>query len=306
MGQYAKRPRHKNLDNITRDEAKLIRKLRNNNISATEADAAIKSGSSGHKPYAPRKVEIGDKKFSYLYFSDPHFGHEEFKPEIFDKMLKLTKEYKPDFAVNAGDTLEGMSGRPGHIYELSHIGFQQQSKYAVDYLKEVPVKIFAIDGNHDEWYQKKNNGGILVGEELGYRLNNWEYLGQMEGNLNVDGIDIQLYHGADGTSYADSYKLQKLIESYSGSMKPHIVHSGHYHKHLAMHRRNIFGVESGTLMGQSRYMRGKKIPAHMGFGFVTVYHDGKGSLDRVVHEFVPHYEKGKRRNYTQVNLPKKK
>jgi len=37
-------------------------------------------------------------------------------------------------------------------------------------------------------------------------------------------------------------------------------------------------------------MRGKKIPAHIGFGVVDVYVDQHGGIDRLRHEFVPYYE----------------
>jgi len=89
---------------------------------------------------------------------------------------------------------------------------------------------------------------------------------------------------------ATSYKLQKLIESFSVGVKPHIVLSGHYHKALYMFSRGVHGLECGTLCGQTAWMRGKKIPAHMGFGFCRVYYNRRG-VERFLHEFVPWYEK---------------
>lgn len=265
---------------------KLLKKY---NIGLSDLESILKSGKK--KPENNKKsIDVGSKKFYYAYFSDAHIGSNAFKPEVYDKMLKLINMYHPDFVLNIGDTLEGMSGRDGHVYELTHIGFNQQFNYAVDLLNRIKLPIFGIDGNHDAWYEGKNNQGVIVGEELQKNITNYNHIGQMEGNLNVDGVNIKLFHANDGTAYAASYKLQKLIESFSGGEKPEIVHSGHYHKSLYMFTRNVHGIESGTLCGQSKFMRGKKIPAHTGFGFVKVWHNGDGEVRRFNHEFVPFYE----------------
>jgi DNA polymerase II small subunit/DNA polymerase delta subunit B len=267
---------------------KLETLMEKHQLTPSELELIIKNSKKYINNEETKKLNIGSKKFYYAYFSDSHIGHKEFKPQVYEQMLRLITKYKPDFVFNMGDTLEGMSNRPGHIYELSHIGFSQQFNYAKELLSQIEIPIYGIDGNHDGWYEQKSNIGIIVGEELQRTIPNYNNLGQMEGDLNIDGIQIKLFHGNDGSAYATSYKLQKLIESFSGGEKPQIVHSGHYHKSLYMFLRNVHGLESGTLCGQSKFMRGKKLQAHVGFGFIKVYHDGK-SITRFNHEFVPYY-----------------
>lgn len=236
------------------------------------------------------QIPISGNSFTFGYFSDPHIGHKKFRTDLFDYMTRFFQREKPDFILNPGDHLEGMSGRPGHVYELSHIGFAQQFAYLKELyalLDEFPH--YGIDGNHDQWYYKKGDGGVIVGEELEKALKNYHHIGQDEGDLEVSGVKIKLYHGGDGTAYATSYKLQKLIESFTGGEKPNIVLSGHYHKALYMFSRGVHGFECGTLCGQTRWMRGKKIPAHMGFGLIRVVFNDKG-VERLQHEFVPWYE----------------
>jgi predicted phosphodiesterase len=183
-----------------------------------------------------------------------------------------------------------MSGRPGHVYELNQIGFEQQFKYAVQLYGELDnFDHYGIDGNHDQWFYKKNDNGTVVGAELQRSLKRYHNLGQDEGDLNISGLRIKLYHAGDGTAYATSYKLQKLIERFGGGDKPNIVLSGHYHKALYMFSRGVHGFECGTLCGQTSFMRGKKIPAHMGFGLVKVTYNKRG-VERLSHEFVPWYE----------------
>lgn len=599
----------KELSDKDKQAQQILRMMDKNNLSKSELENIIKS-SKKKESNTSHSIDVGSKKFSYAYFSDSHIGCNSFKPEVFDKMIRLINMYKPDFVLNAGDNLEGMSNRPGHVYELTHIGFNQQFNYAVDLFSQINVPIYGIDGNHDclsidtevltkrgwlfydevtssdevwslnddgvgewskindviikepddeymfevetnnvsikctpkhrvfhkkrisnkwkysrmkdlgnrvilrsssgnnfkgvdvsddmirlvawvltdghikkdrgykyfdiyqsknhdyiesvldslgfkytvietkprcksilgvkiksalpsrkyhilaehnkevlkyieskdvlpkwlyelndaqfnvflkevvrgdgskylrtkkecyvlygkksfldemqalcnihgyrafislvrdrdyrlnickvdtasfdvkkslfktfnekivwclsvpytnffirrngkshftgnSWYEIKSDQGIIVGNELDKAIGNYKHLGEMEGDLKVDGVDIKLFHANDGTAYAVSYKMQKLVESFSGGEKPAILHSGHYHKSLYMFNRNVHGVESGTLCGQSKFMRGKKIPAHTGFGFVRVWHDGKGSVKRFNHEFVPFYE----------------
>lgn len=270
-------------------EDKLTKLMEKYKLSSYDLETILKN--SKKKPNGnAKKIDVGSKKFYYAYFSDPHFGSNSFRPEVFDKMLKLINMYKPDFVLNVGDTLEGMSNRPGHVYELTHIGFNQQFNYAKDLLSQINIPIYGIDGNHDAWYEVKSDQGIIVGNQLQNELKNYNHLGQMEGDLNVDGVKIRLFHANDGTAYATSYKIQKLIESFSGGEKPEILHSGHYHKSLYLFTRNVHGIESGTLCSQSKFMRGKKIPAHTGFGFVRAWHNGAGEVRRFNHEFIPFYE----------------
>lgn len=252
----------------------------------TEREAILALKSSKRAPGKKIALGIPGNHIRYGYFTDAHIGHEMFKEDLFQRMIRVFKKYKVDFIVDAGDHLEGMSGRPGHIYELTHIGFSQQMQYAAQLYNALPAMTYGIDGNHDEWYAKKNNGGVIVGEGLESRVKNYRHLGQGEADLEVaPGIVLKLFHANDGTAYATSYKLQKLIESFSEDERPSIVHSGHYHKALYMFLRGVHGFESGTLMGQSKWMRGKKIAAHMGFGVVDLYSGKNRGVEKLVHSF---------------------
>jgi len=269
--------------------SKLEKEIIKHNLTEQEVITAIQSAKG--KPARRRKLHLSGKHVKYGYFSDAHIGHEAFKPELFEFMAKHFNKEKVEFVVDSGDHLEGMSGRPGHIYELTHIGFDSQINYAAEFFDKIKAHIYGIDGNHDQWYFKKGDAGMIVGKALEHMLSNYTHLGQDEGNLELKpGINLHLYHGADGTAYADSYKIQKLIESFDGGSKPNIIHSGHYHKSLYLCRRNIHGFESGTLCGQTRFMRGKKLQAHIGYGIVDAWIDKKG-VNRIQHLWVPFYNK---------------
>lgn len=236
------------------------------------------------KDYHTGKLKIG-------VFSDCHIGHEMFDEPFFKYMVSTFKKERVDKVYQVGDILEGMSGRDGHIYELSEIGYDKQMKKAIqmfELLKD--FKVYGIDGNHDGWYQKKGNGGVIVGSELESKVEHYTHLGQMEADVELKpGVTMKLYHAGDGTAYAVSYKMQKLMESFTGGEKPNVVLSGHYHKALYMFNRNIHGLECGTMCGQTSWMRGKKIPAHKGFWIVDM-DIGKAGIGKFAPEFFPGYK----------------
>lgn len=273
-------------------KSKLERLIQRKNISEDEVVAIIKSA-KGTKPLPAKKIPVKKGHVDYGYLSDAHIGSKYFDLELYDKMVHVFNNEDLDFVVDVGDHCEGMSGRPGHVYELAHIGYEAQVSEVCRLYEQIKHKIYGIDGNHDQWFKQKGDNGSVVGEDLERRLDNYIHLGEWEGDLDVESdgakLNMKLFHANDGSAYATSYKLQKLIESFEGGKKPHIVHSGHYHKALYAFIRNVHGFESATLCSQTGWMRGKKIPAHKGFGIVHVDFNEHG-VERLHHEFYPGYD----------------
>jgi hypothetical protein len=218
-------------------------------------------------------------------------GEKHFHEDLWRAMLRHFRHENIKNVYCVGDNLEGMSGRPGHIYELAHIGATAQLDYATRMFHLAQdLQFYIIDGNHDQWFKEKGNIGLVAGAELAKANPNVHFLGEWEAHIQLaDNVDMLMFHANDGTAYADSYKLQKLIESLEGGKKPAIILSGHYHKQIAIFRRNVFGFECGTLCGQTRFMRGKKLQAHKGFGIIEVWTGSRG-VERLKHEFVPYYD----------------
>jgi hypothetical protein len=53
--------------------------------------------------------------------------------------------------------------------------------------------------------------------------------------------------------------------------------------------RNIHAFECGTTQAQTPWMRGKRIPAHVGGWIIEVHVDDEGTVTRCKGEFVPFY-----------------
>lgn len=181
-----------------------------------------------------RTVTKHDHSFSgnlvrFGYFSDPHIGAKEFDWVLWSKMVSLFKKEGIKTVYSPGDIVEGMSGRPGQLYDLEAIGFRAQvalAQKAIEMLKGMDV--YAILGNHDLWFKDKAGVDASVGETLQERCAHYHHLGDWEADVVLaKGVTMKLYHANDGTAYATSYKLQKLIESLEGGKKPALILSGH-------------------------------------------------------------------------------
>lgn len=265
--------------------------LRKKKLTEEEAQRIISSVENKAPQQHVSFEDYFENRVKFGVVSDTHIGHKEFDVPFWKQMCGVMRRNGVSRIYHVGDILEGMSGREGHIYELSEIGFQNQLDKAIEMFKLLRgIQIFGITGNHDDWYMKKNNGGVDVGLELQRAVRRYHHLGSMEANVDIgDGLTMKLFHPNDGTAYATSYKLQKLIESFTGGEKPAVVMEGHYHKAMYMFCRNVHGLEAGTMAGQTPFMRGKKIPAHKGFWIVDI-EKGRGGIGKFAPEFYPGYK----------------
>lgn len=275
----------------TKPTLKSILELGASHLNSRELELISLSANAAPPPIQPRVFKWNKNSFKFLSFSDNHNGHKKSRVEYWQKACHLAEEEKVDIAFTSGDMSDGMSSRPGHIYELDAIGFTAQLDLTAERFSICPVNIEGITGNHDLWAYKTN--GSEFGVELENRIpNKFKYLGQGCSTVTIDGIKIMLWHGADGSSYATSYRTQKFVESLSGGEKPHILLSGHAHKGIFHVCRNVMVFECGTLCGQTDWMRDKKIAAHVGFWIIEVWPSGKGGIERIKQEWVPLFTEG--------------
>ena len=101
---------------------------------------------------------------------------------------------------------------------------------------------------------------------------------------------LELRHPWDGTAYALSYKIQKMIEAMEADSKPNILAVGHYHKAEYLFYRNVHCLQTGCFQSQTPYTRGKGISVQLGGWLVTIHVDKSGSIWRFAPEFVPYYK----------------
>jgi len=202
-------------------------------------------------------------------FGDTHIGSIYFNEKVLDKAFAEFEHEGVDFLIHTGDVCDGLSNRAGHVYELSEIGFHSQREKAVELLSRWEGKIYFIDGNHDRWFAKANQA--LIVDDVAKLIPDGVFLGHDEGNLYMNGIKITVWHGEDGNSYATSYRLQKIAEAFTGGEKPNILFCGHTHKQGYFMERNIHIVSAGSIQTQSKWMRSKRLAAHVGFWIIKAW-----------------------------------
>jgi len=281
---------------ITKEDRLILNEIKKKNLTLKEARAYVKAiGGIDNSRYNERRIEFPDNTVKFIAFGDAHIGHKNYRPDILKKMIADGKRQNVDFYVNCGDTIEGMSGREGHIYELEDIGASAQLEHFAEEFKQFDRPVYSIEaqGSHGGWYNSKGNMGLNIGEELDRRAKHYEFIGYDEQDLVLDnGFKLRLRHPGGGTAYAISYKMQKYIESMSGGKKPHMVIQGHFHKMNYLFHRNVHGIDVGALQEQSPFMKKIGTPSHIGYWVIEAnMHDKKAKgVERIKAEFVPFYE----------------
>ena len=208
--------------------------------------------------------------------SDTHLGSKYTNPDFVQMAFDEFARAEVDFVTIGGDVSEGFSHRDGHVYECTHIGYASQKAHSVEVLSQwTDTEIYMIDGNHDRWYVKRS--GAYIVQDICAEIPNAKFIGCDEGDIELaPGVILKLWHGEDSSSYALSYRLQKIIESFTGGEKPAVLFAGHVHKMIHCFIRHVHCVSTGSIQKQTKWMRAKRIPAHTGFWIVDLDVNDKG------------------------------
>ena len=237
-------------------------------FSEAELRAIAKGGTINPGSHRPAVLDFEGEEHTFLVISDTHIGHEDFDERYLLMAFEEGEKRGAEFATLSGDVTEGMSNRPGHTYELHQLGYARQRKYAGDLLRQWKKPLEMIDGNHDRWFIK--SAGAIIVEDLAQDIPNAEFLGHDVGTLYLNGVEIMLWHGEDGNSYATSYRLQKIVEAMNEGQVPGILIAGHTHKKIHMESRDCEIISAGSIEKQTAWMRSKRIGADVGFWVVKV------------------------------------
>jgi predicted phosphodiesterase len=265
----------------TVDKGKLISQIIQN-YNEAELEAIAKGGRVVPGYAKVPIISFEGERIRIGAITDTHIGSVDFHEERLYQAFDEFHKEKVDFIAHAGDVLEGMSNRPGHIYELTHLGYDNQKTYAIQCLsqwKDTPI--YAISGNHDRWYIKSSGANVLG--DIDKELENFHFLGHDEGEISLKGKAVlRLFHGEDSSSYALSYRIQKIIESLTGGQKPNAMIFGHVHKYVDIFERHVHCTSIGCLQSQTRWMRSKRIAAHPGFAIIDYWVNNQGICQKTI------------------------
>ncbi|MBU2072741.1 MAG: metallophosphoesterase family protein [Gammaproteobacteria bacterium] len=222
---------------------------------------------------APAFIIPTDNEITFGVVSCSHLGSLYANLSGLVEFYKTAKREGAEFILHCGDVCDGAKMYKGQEYEQSAIGWEAQAKCFEDNAPgDLPTHF--ITGNHDESLKKL--AGMDPGSDLARRRPDWKLIGSCTGRVVLDAGNgksciVDLMHPGGGSSYAVSYRPQKIVEQLEGGTKPNMLFIGHFHKAEWMPAyRNVCVAQSGCLQWQTPYMRDKGLAAHVGGWIVKV------------------------------------
>ena len=90
-------------------------------------------------------------------------------------------------------------------------------------------------------------------------------------------LKIRLRHGAGGSAYAKSYKLQKYLDSVPIDERPHILQTGHIHQAFYMKQDKTHCFQTSCLQDLTPFERSMGFNNDKSVWWVDVTMDDKGN-----------------------------
>jgi predicted phosphodiesterase len=244
-------------------------------------------------------LEIYDHRWvKFGIVSDTHLNSKYQRLDVLDSIYDIAESEGVKDMFHAGNIIDGY-GRLNQ-YDVFNVGTEDQIQYLIDKYpqrKGITTHFITAD-DHEGWIIQREHINIgksinLEAKEMG--RNDLHFLGHVEADVLFDvgtkPTRMRLFHPGGGTSYALSYKPQKIVESLQGGEKPDILVVGHFHKLGFFNWRNVSVILAGCVEDQTPFMRKKHIAAHIGFYIVSMNIAPDGSVNRIIPEEVKFYDK---------------
>lgn len=224
-----------------------------------------------------------EKKIAIL--SDTHIGHINFNAEALNNFYKYAHSKGVTEFYHCGDMTDGMyKERDTSFYEQNAHGFQEQFEMVVDVYPCIEgVTTYFITGNHDITHLR--NGGADIGRVIERARHDMVYLGHNYAKVWLtDKVDLEMRHPTDGSTYAISHKLQKIIDAKERRSK--ILAIGHYHKMCWVYYKGVHGFVVPAFEKQTNFMDINNLSASVGGLILTLKLDKNGDLLSLTPEYV--------------------
>lgn len=250
----------------------------------TEKDRVVVQN---HEPVHCEYNWNGTKELRFGLIGDTQMGSKYTQLTYLHTFYDLCKQEGIEDIYHTGDITEGLKMRPGHEYEVYVVSADEMRDDVIaNYPKRDGITTHFITGNHDASIYKH------VGYDIGYAIAkerpDMNYLGRDCAVVHLTpNCTLELRHPWDGTAYAISYKIQKMVEAMESDSKPKILAVGHYHKAEYIFYRNVHVLQTGCFQGQTPFTRGKGISVHLGGWLIKITVDEEGTIKRFAQEFIP-------------------
>lgn len=242
-----------------------------------------------------------DNRFKFAAFGDLHAASKYSRNDVREDLTRRAEAFGAECIFDTGNWIDGEMRF--NKYDIEASGIDAQCRLLAKNYPKTIIPTYAVTGaDHEGWYVKSE--GIDVGRycesvmrEAGHP---WTNLGYMEADIKLVNANtgktciLRVMHPGGGSSYALSYRPQKIIESFEGGEKPAILLMGHYHKIDFGLVRNVWYIQTGCAQDQTPFMRQKALEAHVGGFLVECEQDPETGA---IIEFTPHARRYFNRNY---------
>jgi predicted phosphodiesterase len=246
-----------------------------------------------------RENHFIDKPIKFGVVADMHLCSKSQRLDVLNAAYDEFATQGIDTVLCPGNYVDGECRYNRH--ELFAHGIADQCQYCIDHWPQRDgIVTWYIDGDdHEGWWQQREGvefGRYLMLEAQRQSRTDLVYLGYLEADIELKASGgsavIKVMHPGGGSAYAYSYTVQKLAESFQGGEKPAVVIAGHYHKLDYAFPRAIHMLQPGCCQDQTKFMRKKKLAAHVGFCTVELQQDVRGSITRFSPTFFPFWDRG--------------
>lgn len=268
--------------------------LRGHRLSITSEDAAIDEVARPSDDFVRPAWDTRGSLYRLGIVSDVHACCYQTKILSLQAIYETFARRGCSLVVNAGDITHGtVNMHKEYKYDLALTKFEEQIGFLREFYPRVDgLETLMIAGNHDLSWMKD---GIDFVEHLCATRNDLTYAGPINAFLEGPGgipNFIMLYHPGDGTSYALSYKTQKIAEYVTYSLDnlvsadardlklPQIAVVGHYHKYV--HHRGPDGghyITAPASCGITGFQVAKHLINEMGALMFEFGIDDAGRID---------------------------
>jgi len=254
-----------------------------------------------YMPSPKKKIKVdmkGGRVYKFGVLSDPHLCSNWERLDVCEAAYDDFARQGVDTVYLVGNMIDGE--HRFNMYEIKAHGLADQTYYFLDhYPQRAGIKTLYITGDcHEGWFAQRV--GLDVGKYIELFAHDrgrddLHYLGFMKQDIKLQAerghCTMRLFHPGGGSSYAMSYKAQKIVEAYSGGEKPQILLLGHFHKSGYFYPRGVKVLLAGCAQDQSTFMEKKSLASHVAYWIVTVQLAPDGSIVRWLPEEVPFYDK---------------
>jgi hypothetical protein len=241
------------------------------------------------------KMSSGFYRFGVT--GDNHLCSRYERLDVLNALYDLFANEGIETVYNTGNWIDGEARFNKH--DLKVHGLDNQLNYWIENFPQRNgiITHYITGDDHEGWYTQRE--GINVGKYAEQKAidsgrNDLHFLGHMEADVVIKSPKgetiIRVLHPGGGSAYAISYTSQKIVESYTGNEKPHILLDGHYHKAGYNYIRGVHVIQTACTQDQTPFMRKKKLAAHLGGWIIEFSVDEQGAITRFKQEFVPFYD----------------